>query len=403
MAVTAIRSFLYYIHEENKGGEIFMEALIDSYLLSFPLFVLMIIIAVMLYTLSKGADILVDEAVSLSLHLGIPKMIIGATIVSLGTTLPEASVSVLAAVNGNPDLALGNAIGSVIADTGLIIGIAAVIGSLPVNQTIVKRQGKIQVWSGILLALVSLPLFSNGNGNISQAVGWLFIFLLILYIYTSIKWTRASSINETAVTSISDEVQKINRNNNNKISTSNKLDSSSKVDISTINIVNDQKDSTVTSSIEEKNPLSMQILKLIAGIILVLGSSKLLIPAVDIAAVRIGIPQSIIAATLVAFGTSLPELITAVTAVRKGHGELAIGNIVGADILNVLFVIGGAASVTAGGLNVPVNFYKLQIPTMLIILITFRFFSKGKNEEITTKEGLVLLTIYIIYLVLNYI
>src|SRR5690554_6175902 len=98
-----------------------MDVFIQNYLTSFPTLILVLIIAVTLYALSKGADILVDQAVGLSIYLGIPKMIIGATIVSLGTTLPEASVSVLAAVNGNPDLALGNAIGSIITDTGLII------------------------------------------------------------------------------------------------------------------------------------------------------------------------------------------------------------------------------------------------------------------------------------------
>ncbi len=375
-----------------------MEAFIHGYLLSFPTLLLVLVIAAMLYTLSKGADILVDEAVSLSLHLGIPKMIIGATIVSLGTTLPEASVSVLAALNGNPDLALGNAIGSIIADTGLIIGIAAIIGSLPVDPIVVKRQGKIQLWSGILLTVVCLPLFSKGNGNISQWIGWLFISLLIFYIYTSIKWTRSSSLDETAVSSIADEVISINEDNEET-----EINTAEKTNIFTADITNEQKVSEETLLVEEKSPLAMQVFKLIVGITLVIGSSKILIPAVDITAVRIGIPQSIIAATLVAFGTSLPELITAVTAVRKGHGELAIGNIVGADILNVLFVIGGAASVTAGGLNVPLNFYKLQIPTMLIILITFRLFTKGENEEITTKEGLVLLTIYIIYLFLNFL
>ena len=114
-------------------------------------------------------------------------------------------------------------------------------------------------------------------------------------------------------------------------------------------------------------------------------------------------PQSIIAATLVAFGTSLPELVTAITAARKGHGELAVGNIVGADILNVLFVVGSAAAVTKGGLSVPVTFYKLQIPAMLLILFVFRFFSKSmKQEEITKAEGLVLLCLYFVYLGMNY-
>lgn len=348
-----------------------MEALVHSYLNSFPTFVLVLVICAMLYILSKGADILVDEAVGLSLRWGIPKMIVGATIVSLGTTLPEATVSVLAAVNGNPDLALGNAIGSIIADTGLIIGISALIGRLPVDQIVVERQGKIQVWAGVLLAVVCIPFLNGGSGNISQWIGWLFIALLITYIYISIKWTKKSTLDESAIE---------------------KKTSFATEEVAVIEGV----------STEANSSLIISILKLVLGVALVIGSSKILIPTVEISAIRVGIPQSIIAATLIAFGTSLPELVTAITSVRKGHGELAIGNIVGADILNVLFVVGAAASVTPGGLAVPLSFYKLQIPTMLIILICFRLFSRGKNEEITKKEGSILLLIYIIYLVLNY-
>jgi len=343
-----------------------MDVQIYTVLNSLPTLILALVIAVMLYILSKGADILVDNAVSLSIHWGVPKMIIGATIVSLGTTLPEATVSVLAALKGNPDLALGNAIGSIIADTGLIIGLAALLGNLPVDRIIVKRQGRIQLAAGFLLAIVCLPFLSANNGNISQLVGLLFIVLLIIYIYFSIRWTR----------------------NPLSISSSNPSPANNNTSSSVL--------------VEEQSPLIVQIVKLFGGILLVIVSSKILIPSVEITAVRIGIPQSIIAATLVALGTSLPELVTAITAVKKGHGELAVGNIVGADILNVLFVVGSAAAVTSGGLDVPVDFYKLQIPTMLIILFVFRVFTRGKNEKITKLEGSVLLSIYIIYIVLNY-
>jgi cation:H+ antiporter len=339
-----------------------MDAFIYGSLDALPTIVLGVVIAGMLFVLSKGADILVDQAVSLSVRWGVPKMVIGATIVSLGTTLPEATVSVLAAVNGNPDLALGNAIGSIIADTGLIIGLAALIGKLPVDQVIVKRQGRIQVAAGFLLALVSIPIFTQGQGNISQWMGGVFIILLVVYIYFSIKWTKAPALTQDS----SDSAGAFDETN------------------------------------KTKSPMLVQILKLLAGIFLVIVSSKILIPTVEITAVRVGIPQSIIAATLVALGTSLPELVTAITAVRKGHGELAIGNVVGADILNVLFVVGSAAAVTSGGLAVPVSFYKLQIPTMLVILIIFRLFSRGKNEQITKLEGLTLLLIYVIYIVLSY-
>lgn len=332
-----------------------MEAIIHGYLTSFQTLVLLFVVAFTLYTLSKGADILVDEAVSLSLHWGISKMIIGATIVSLGTTLPEATVSVLAAVKGNPDLALGNAIGSIIVDTSLIIGLAAFVGNLTVDPVTIERQGKLQILAGILLAVVSLPFLSRGNtGNISQWMGIFFLILLATYIYVSMKWAKNSESNN--------------------------------MDLE-----------------EEKSSVIVQMLKLLFGITLVIGSSKVLIPAVEITAIRVGIPQSVIAATLVAFGTSLPELVTAITAVRKGYGELAIGNIVGADILNVLFVVGGAASVTKGGLDVPVNFYRLQIPFMLIALFTFRFLSKSKEKRISKAGGVVLFIIYISYLILNYI
>lgn len=333
----------------------FMDELILHYLSSFSTIILFLIVAITLYTLSKGADTLVDEAVHLSVHWGIPKVVIGATIVSLGTTLPEATVSVLAAINGNPDLALGNAIGSIIVDTGLILGLAAIIGRLPVDQMTINKQGKVQYLSGILLAVVCLPFFSNGvSGNISQWMGIVFLCLLAVYLYVSMKWAKSTDAEEYELE-------------------------------------------------EGSRPVFLQIIRLIWGIALVILSSKVLIPAVEISAVRVGIPQSIIAATLVAFGTSLPELITAITAVRKGHGELAVGNIIGADILNVLFVVGSAAAVTKGGLDVPVNFYKLQIPTMLIVLFLFRYFAKNSDDVISKKEGIFLVGFYAVYLVLNYV
>ncbi len=330
-----------------------MDNFIAGLIAPLPTIALLAIVAVTLYTLSKGADILVDEAVSLSLNWGIPKMIVGATIVSLGTTLPEATVSVLAAARGNPDLALGNAIGSIIVDTGLIIGLAALIGSLPVEQRIIKRQGLIQLSAVVLLAVCSLPFWQAGDdGQIVQWMGIVFLLLLALYIYATVKWARQGDVSyDVAV---------------------------------------------------EQSPLAWQLFKLAIGIFLVIASSKILIPVVENLALKVGIAQSVIAATLVAFGTSLPELVTAISAVRKGHGELAVGNIVGADILNVLFVVGGAAAVTKSGLPVPRQFYFLQIPAMLLIVGAFRYFSISQRNRITKGDGLALAGIYAVYLVLNY-
>ena len=142
---------------------------------------------------------------------------------------------------------------------------------------------------------------------------------------------------------------------------------------------------------DERSSSSLIVLvKLILGIALIVVSSKILIPTVELGALRVGIPQSVIAATLVAFGTSLPELVTAITAARKGHGELAIGNIIGADILNVLFVVGVSASVTGSGLVVPSSFFTFQFPVMMIALLVFRATTLFAKKAITRKHGAVL-------------
>lgn len=333
-----------------------MDAIVYSLMQSAPTFLLVLIAVISLFTLAKGADYLVEEAVSLSVQWGVPKMVIGATIVSLGTTLPEVSVSVLAAIQGNADLALGNAIGSIIVDTGLILGIASIIGNLPVDKKLINFQGRIQIGAAILLTIFCLPIFGiNGIGVVRQWMGFVFVALLVVYIIISIKSSKQASI-----VSVDEQL------------------------------------------VDKTSSTFVLILKILLGIALVIVSSKILIPAVEISAIRVGIPESIIAATLIAFGTSLPELMTAIASVRKGHGDLAVGNIIGADILNVLFVIGAAAAFTPLGLTVPSNFYMLQFPAMLIILTAFRLFAKNKNGKIFRWEGIVLVALYLIYLVLSY-
>jgi len=288
---------------------------------------LFIIIAVTLYTLGKGADWLVDEAVTLSTRWGVPKTLIGATIVSLGTTTPEAAVSVLAAVKGSPDLALGNAVGSIICDTGLILGTAALIAPLPLNRTIVNRQGWLQLGAGVLLVVSCLLVGPEGR-HLPQFIGFVFLALLVAYMWQSIRWARSQDVNTSP-----EETE---------------------------------------SYTDSASPLFV-FAKLAFAITVVVASSSILIPTVQETAVRVHVPPSIIAATLVAFGTSLPELVTAITAARSGHGDLAVGNVIGADILNVLFVAGASAAVTNGGLVTSAHFFRILFPAMLLVLVVFRW------------------------------
>jgi len=322
--------------------------------------ILVAVIALCLVVLGKGADILVDEAVGLSVKWGIPKMLIGATVVSLGTTLPEVTVSVLAALNGSPDLAMGNAVGSIICDTGLILGISSIISPLPFKKSVVSRQSWYQLGSSMLLVATAfifgggIRAFTNG-GTIPQYMGWVFLAILALYLFNTIKRSKSGEDDGVSDIEIPD-------------------------DLSTAKI----------------------LIKLIFGIILVVLSSKVLIPVVQEFATRIHIPETVIAATLVAFGTSLPELITGITAARKGYGDLAIGNILGADILNVLFVVGAAASVTKGGLHVDTNFFYILFPAMIFVLLVCKLAISFSKDSLKRPVGIILLSAYLIVTVTSY-
>jgi cation:H+ antiporter len=331
--------------------------------LAWPLLGLVIVFT--LAALGKGADWLVDEAVALSERSGIPKVIIGATVVSLGTTTPEAVVSVLAAVQGVPDLALGNAVGSIICDTGLILGLACLISPLPLDRSIVNRQGWIQFASGFLLVAACIPwnrastMFEEG-GRLPQGLGFLFLLLLIGYLVFSVRWSSQQSDD---------------------------------LDLGRIEKV----------IAAEQAPIPLLVVKLVGAIVLVVAASHVLIPGVREAALRMGVPEGIIAATLVAFGTSLPELVTAVTAARHGHGELAVGNVIGADILNVLFVAGASAAVTSGGLIAPGYFFSFYFPAMLTVLIVFRVGVTLSEDFLKRPFGAVLLGTYLLVTILSYV
>jgi cation:H+ antiporter len=339
-----------------------MEQMTHLWMQSLSLPGLFVLIAVCIGALGKGADLLVDEAVRLALRWKVPTIIVGATIVSLGTTLPEAAVSVVAAVKGSPSIALGNAVGSIICDTGLVLGLATILSPPPLSSKLVHRQGWLQLAAGFLLVFSCLPSLSfrqafSIGGKLPQHMGIIFLLLLAVYIWVSLKWIRQDR-----------------------------------------SPGNDH--SSEAPDIELSGWKNAAFLLL--GIALIIIGSHLLIPAVQISALRIGVPESIVGATLVAFGTSLPELVTALTAVRKGHGDLAVGNVIGADILNVLFVAGAAASVTSGGLAAPAHFFQALFPAMLLLLLVFRAGIYFSNGILARPFGFLLLSVYMASTLISY-
>jgi cation:H+ antiporter len=322
---------------------------------------LCLIIAVSIYILSKGADLLVEETVTVSLRWGVPRFMIGATVVSLGTTFPEAAVSVWAAVKGHPGIALGNAVGSVICGTGLVLGLVTAISPPPLQRGIVDRLGRLQLAGGFLLVFSCIPFRFAGNifksgGALPRHMGFVYLLLLMIYLWVSIRWFK----DETAKAE-DPALQSLGLSSGGWI-----------------------------------------VMRFAAAFVMILLSARVLISGVQDIAIRIGVPESIISATLVAFGTSLPELATAVTAVRKGHGDLAVGNVIGANILNVLFVAGAAASMTSGGLAAPAPFFQVLFPAMLFVLAVCWVGVNYSKTKLRRSFGFILLAAYILTTTVSY-
>lgn len=336
-----------------------------------------------LYLLSLGAEWLVEGASALAFRFGMPEVIVGATIVSLGTTMPECTVSVMAAFNGNPGLALGNAVGSVIADTALIFGLGCLITILPADRYVLSRQGWVQFGSAVVLAVLCYGSYfmSGPEAAISRMMGIGLLILLVIYMYLSVIWSRRHP-QEQAIR-VSETIAE--------------------------HAVPGEQVHVADEHVTKKSSKALVGLMLV-GVILVIFSGHVAIESVSVLAGRAGIPQVVIAATLVAFGTSLPELMVGITAIRKGHPELLVGNVLGADILNILFVIGAAAfaaplPIIDATAKVPEIFLYLHIPAMLIILTYFRccIYSATKQGEFKRWMGWPLLAMYLIYIVSQFV
>jgi cation:H+ antiporter len=316
-------------------------------------------LVVSLAVLAKGADWLVEEAVTLSLRSGMPPVVVGATVVSLGTTSPEAFVSVFAALSGNPTIALGNAVGSVICDTGLVLGIGCLIAPLPFDRRLVNRQGWVQFGCGVLLVACTIPwanltaIFSQGSGAaLPRVAGFLLVALLLVYLVWSVRIARGAGSGEGKPHDVSEKAA--------------------------------------------QHSIPGALLRMAVAVALVIVSAGFLIATAQVMAERMEVPPSIVAATLIAFGTSLPELVIVVTAVMKGQPDLAIGNVIGADILNVLFVAGIAASVTPAGLAAGPEFFKIFFPGMLFLLLVFRVgIWCAKDDKLARPIGAVLVLGYL--------
>lgn len=297
-----------------------------------------------------SADKFVDGAASTAKHLGMPTLLIGILIVGFGTSAPEMVVSAIASMEGNPGLALGNAIGSNIVNIALILGVTAIISPIAVNSKIVKKE--IPLLLGIVF-LIGYLLFDNSLTFIEGLILLAGFFALVI-------WSIISAIRE-------------------------KNDSLAK--------------DMEVELIEHQMSLKLGIVWLVIGLVLLIASSRLLVWGAVGVATEFGISDLIIGLTIVALGTSLPELAASIIAAKKGEHDIAIGNVVGSNMFNILAVIGIATVINPMN-NIPVEVLNRDWLIMLVLTIALFIMSysfKKKEGSITRKEGFILLVSYVAY------
>lgn len=304
---------------------------------------LYIIIGIILLILS--GNYLVKSSSNLAKYFKIPPIIIGVTIVSFGTSAPELFVSASASLNGLSDVAIGNAIGSNIANLGLVLGLSALIVAVPIKKSLIKLDYSVLMFSAILFGVLALDY------KITRLDGAILILAMLIYIFIIIRLLKKNKI-ETAETE-EESQQKI------------------------------------------YHPLVSLLIIIASCGGLVFGSDFLVDGAVSLAT-KMGVSERIISLTVVAIGTSLPELTTSVIAAIKRNFDISIGNVVGSNIFNTLFIVGTSACINP--LTVNPSTLKIDYPAMLIFYVLLGvFFLPVKRLRISRFEGLILIIAYVIY------
>jgi cation:H+ antiporter len=301
-----------------------------------------ILLIVSFILIAKGGDIFVDSSVHIGRALNIPRFIVGGTLMSLATTIPELVVSVTASGVGDSGIALGNAVGSCICNIGLIVGMVAVIVPVGAGARDFANRALWMSVGGALVVIFSLDL------TLSRPLGIVLLVMSLVYLlwdYRSIRRLRAGQ----------DRTQR---------------------------------------SAEERATLVRSINFFALGASLIIVGSWLLVTSGQSVATALGLPSAIIGFSVIAIGTSLPELVTGVSAARKGVPDLSLGNIMGANVLNLFLIVGVSGTIQPLELDGFTQWY--AFPWMAIIFGTFIFLVR-RNGHIGRWAGLSLLILYVVY------
>lgn len=310
-------------------------------------FVLLIVGFVLLV---KGADVFVDGSSGIAKFLKIPSIVIGLTIVAFGTSAPEAAVSIIAGVNGSNDIAVGNVIGSNMFNLLGVLGISALISPVRVDVEIVKKQFPFMLAATGVLALAAFDVFfgSAETNTISRGEAFILLIMMAIFLYSVVTFALSS-----------------------------------------------RKESGASEEKEDK-PLKLWkcILFTILGLAGIIVGGQFVVDSASKIATSFGMSETLVGLTIVAVGTSLPELVTSIVAARKGESDIAIGNVVGSNVFNILFVLAASAAITPMNINAQGLCDLLILAAVSVLAYIFCFTKKTINRV----EGGILVAMYAGYM-----
>ena len=302
--------------------------------------------------LVKGADFFVEGASSVAKMLKVPSLIIGMTIVAMGTSLPETSVSIAASMNNQNTLAVSNVVGSNIFNLMVVLGVCAVIAELKVSKDVLKRDYPFSVLCAILLLVAGVIGMTLGRMD-----GIIFLVIFAVFIFYLIKSA---------------------------------LDARKRGEIS-------EKEREMNEEMEEMEDLPVWkcILYIVGGAIAIKYGGDWVVDSASVIATSFGISATLVGLTICSVGTSLPELVTSIVAARKNELDMAVGNVVGSNVFNILMVLGIAATVS------PIAFLTENIIDIVVLLVfsLITWVLCVTQKKLSKKEGILMLTLYVIYLV----
>ncbi len=293
-----------------------------------------------------GADRLTDGAVAVAEKMKMPQIVIGLTIVAMGTSMPEFCVSLVSALKGTTDLAVGNIVGSNIFNTLLIVGVSAWVAPMTILKSTVRKDIPFALFASVVLLIMCL------DGNISRLDAGILFVLFLVFMYVTLKGAKTKEDDTTAK----------------------------------------------TDSIEDnKKPMAawLSIVWIIVGLACLIGGSNLFVEGATKVAEHIGVSEAVIGLTIVAGGTSLPELATSVVSARKGNSGIAIGNVLGSNVFNILAILGVTGVITPMHLQ-GITMLDLSMMVFSTLLVWLFSFTKYK---IARWEGIVLTIVFIGYMI----